>query len=64
MANKDKLRDMLDAIIDDDTTKAEVDFHEYLSGKMKDVMNPEAAAVEDEVVADEVVADDVENTED
>lgn len=41
MADKEKLKDMLDAIIDNNTEKAEVDFHSYLQGKMKDVMHGE-----------------------
>jgi len=42
MADKEKLRDMLDAIIDDNTEKAEVDLHEYLGGKMRDAISPES----------------------
>jgi len=56
MADKEKLRDMLDSIIDDNSEKAEVDFHEYLGGKMRDAINPEVAAVDDD--------DDAEVTED
>jgi len=56
MAYKEKLRDMLDAIIGDNTEKAAVDFHEYLGGKMRDTINPEAA--DDEVDDDAEVAED------
>lgn len=49
MADKEKLKDMLDAIIDDNSEKAEVDFHEYLGGKMRDAINPEVAVDDDEV---------------
>ena len=38
MADKDKLRDMLDALIDDNDEKAEVDFHSYVTDKMKDTL--------------------------
>lgn len=43
MADKDKLRDMLDAIIDDKGEQAQVAFHGYLEQKMKDMLNPPAA---------------------
>ena len=42
MADKDKLRDMLDALIDDKSEQAQVAFHSYLETKMKDVLNPPA----------------------
>ena len=48
MADLDKLRDMLDAVIDDNGDKAEVDFHEYLGGKMRDAINPGSGEEEDE----------------
>ena len=43
MADKDKLRDMLDAIIDDNSEKAQVDFHSYVTDKMKDTLQPEVS---------------------
>jgi len=43
MADKEKLRDMLDALIDDNSDKAQVDFHSYLSDKMKEVIHPDVA---------------------
>ena len=46
MADKGKLRDMLDAIIDDNDEKAQVDFHSYLTDKMKDQLNPPEVDVE------------------
>jgi len=39
MADKDKLRDMLDAIIDDNDDKAQVDFHSYVTDKMRDTLD-------------------------
>ena len=42
MADKQKLRDMLDSLIDSNSDQAQVDFHQYLEVKMKDVLNPEA----------------------
>lgn len=34
--DKDKLRDMLDSLIDDNPEQAQVHFHSYLEDKMKD----------------------------
>lgn len=45
MADKEKLRDMLDAIVDDNNEQAQVAFHSYLEDKMKEVLNP--ATVDD-----------------
>ena len=50
MADKDKLRDMLDSLIDDNSDQAQVHFHNYLEDKMKDVINP---AADEEVVVDD-----------
>ena len=49
MADKDKLRDMLDSIIDDNDEKAQVDFHSYVTDKMKDTLdlNPEEEEAEE-----------------
>jgi len=46
MADNDKLRDMLDALIDDNSEKAQVDFHSYLSDKMKDTLQGEEESAE------------------
>ncbi len=48
MADKDKLRNMLDNIIGDNSEQAQVDFHDYLSAKMREVINPESAEVDTE----------------
>lgn len=50
MADKDKLRDMLDAIIDDNDDKAQVDFHSYVTDKMRDTLelNSEVEETDDE----------------
>ena len=47
MADTDKLRNMLDNLINDKSEQAQVDFHDYLQGKMKDVtgMAPEDVPV-------------------
>ena len=37
MANVDKIRNMLDNLINDKAEQAQIDFHEYLQGKMKEV---------------------------
>ena len=50
MADKEKLRDMLDAIIDDNTEKAEVDFHSYVTDKMKEQIH---GVADEEEVEDE-----------
>jgi len=36
MADTSKLRDMLDNIVDGNAEDAQIDFHEYLRGKMQD----------------------------
>lgn len=38
MADKDKLRDMLDNIIKDNSAGAEVDFHDYAREKMQELL--------------------------
>lgn len=38
MADKQKLNDMLDAMVNDETEKAEIAFHSYLKDKMQDVL--------------------------
>ena len=53
---KEKIRSMLDNLINDNSEQAQVDFHDYLQDKMKDVIgieNPAAAEVEDEIAAEE-----------
>ncbi len=44
MADKQKLRDMLDSLIDSNSDQAQVDFHGYLEDKMKEVLSPEEVA--------------------
>lgn len=44
MADKKKLDDMLDALINKKDEQAEVHFHDYLEDKMKEVLNPGAEA--------------------
>ncbi len=57
MADKDKLRDMLDAIIDDNNEKAQVDFHSYVTDKVRDQLNINTAE-EEEVVDEPEVKDE------
>lgn len=55
MADKDKLRNMLDNLINDKGEQAQVDFHDYLGDKMKDtlgVVSPEADKDVDAVETD------------
>lgn len=39
--DKDKLRDMLDSLIDDNPEQAQVHFHSYLEDKMKEKVGSE-----------------------
>ena len=57
MADKDKLRDMLDSLIDDNNDQAQVHFHGYLEDKMRDMLRPEDVAAANEQ-GEEIVADD------
>ena len=43
MADTDKLKNMLDNLIKDKPEQAQVDFHDYLQGKMQDVVKPDNA---------------------
>jgi len=43
MADTEKLRNMLDNIIDDKNEQAQVDFHDFLSSKMREVIGVDAA---------------------
>lgn len=38
MADTEKLSSVLDSLIDQNTEQAQVDFHEYLRGKMQEVI--------------------------
>lgn len=48
MADKKKLDDMLDALINKKDEQAEVHFHDYLEDKMKEVLNPGTKEVVDD----------------
>lgn len=54
MADKKKLDDMLNSIIDKNDEQAQVFFHDYLEDKMRDVLKPvvDADAEKDVVVVD------------
>lgn len=41
MADRDKLQSMLDNLINDKSEQAQVDFHDFLQGKMKEVVGGE-----------------------
>jgi hypothetical protein len=58
MADKDKLRDMIDSMIDDNSEKAEVDFHGYVTGKMQDVLDINPADEEEEIDDVEIEVDE------
>lgn len=57
MADKKKLNDMLDSLIDTNSDQAQVHFHDYLEDKMKEVLNPDLAAAEAEADAEAKVDD-------
>ncbi|KKL94467.1 hypothetical protein LCGC14_1864370 [marine sediment metagenome] len=52
MADKKKLKDMLNSIVDKNDEQAQVLFHDYLEDKMRDVLKP-VVDPETEVVDDE-----------
>jgi len=62
MDNKENLKNMIDAIIDDNSEKAEVDFHTFCTNKTKDVIG--VTSDDDEGVDDEGVEIEVETDED
>ncbi len=57
MADKEKLRNMLDNLVNDKSEQAAVDFHDYLGDKMKDTLGVEPPADTDEVVDDNAEVD-------
>lgn len=50
MSDQDKLQNMLDNLINQKPEQAQVDFHDYLQGKMQEVLGtqPDPAASEEE----------------
>jgi hypothetical protein len=58
MADKDKLRDMLDAMIDDNDEKAQVDFHSFVVDKLKDTLDLNPADDEGEEEEIEIEKDE------
>ncbi len=60
MADKKKLKDMLNSIVDKNNEQAQVFFHDYLEDKMRDVLKPVNVDAEAEA---EVVVDDGEKSE-
>lgn len=54
MSDKEKLYSMVDAIINNEHEKAEVDFHGYLQGKMQNmVSNPQKQQPEEDLTIDD-----------
>lgn len=45
MADRDKLQNMLDNLINDKSEQAQVDFHDFLQSKMKEVVGGEEPEV-------------------
>ena len=52
MADKDKLRNMLDNLVNDNKEQAQVDFHDYLGDKMKDTLGLNSQEVDDDAAAE------------
>lgn len=52
MADKGKLKDMLDSLIDDNSDAAQVDFHSYLGDKMKEVAGTADVSDDDSTLND------------
>ncbi len=46
MADKSKLNDMVDKLIDQRPEDAQIDFHDYIKSKMEDVMGAESGETE------------------
>ena len=63
MADKKKLKDMLNSIVDKNNEQAQVFFHDYLEDKMRDVLKPVVDA-ETDVDAKVVVDDEKSETKD
>ncbi len=53
MADKKKLDDMLNSIIDKKDEQAQVFFHDYLEDKMRDVLKPVVDVEKDDTVVDD-----------
>ena len=51
MADKEKLKNMLDNIINDKSEQAQVDFHDYLGDKMKDTLGVSSPETDEDVDA-------------
>lgn len=49
MADKEALQKMLDALISDNSSEMEAQFHQYVTDKVKGMINPEPLEVEVEV---------------
>lgn len=62
MADKKKLKDMLNSIVDKNDEQAQVFFHDYLEDKMRDVLKP--VNVDTEAEAEVVVDDEKSETKD
>ena len=52
MDSKQKLRDMLDSLINQNTEKAEVDFHGYLPNKVKELFGKDEPIDDEEPSSD------------
>jgi len=63
MADKEKLKGMLDSIVDKKDEQAQVFFHDYLEDKMRDVLKP-VVDTETKVDAEVVVDDEKSETKD
>ncbi len=53
MSDNEQLDNMLDNIMDDKDEQAEINFHDYLQGKMQTVLHGEIPDVQDNEINDE-----------
>lgn len=53
MADKDKIGQMLDALINNKPEEAQINFHDYLGSKMKETLRGDEVEVEDEAKPEE-----------
>ncbi len=41
MTETEKLHDMIDSVVNDNSEKAQADFHDYVSKKVKEIIQPD-----------------------
>lgn len=53
MADKELLKNVIDSIVNDKGEEAEINFHKYLPGKMREILGTEEPEVTDELDVDD-----------